>query len=172
LLAYSVCLVRPRSRGTIRLTSANPVDPPLIDSQYLVHPLDREDMMEALKYSYFLLLNTSLAQYVNLIPVHVLLGCPKCADRPLYQCDAYVDCIMRMTTTSGLHTMGTCRMGAEGKADVVVTERLAVKGVSGLRVCDSSVFSDSVNANTNAPTIMVVEKCADLVIGDRRSGQT
>ncbi|CAG2167590.1 unnamed protein product, partial [Oppiella nova] len=171
LLSLGTSLLRARSRGTVRLASANPFDAPLIDNQFLAHPLDREDMMEALKYSYYLLQNTSMSQYVNVVPLHIL-GCPKCTDRPLYECDPYIDCVMRMTTMSYFHPMGTCRMGAEGRADVVVNERLLVKGVSGLRVCDSSVFSDNVNANTNAATIMVAEKCAHTVVADRKAGHT
>ncbi|CAG2104800.1 unnamed protein product, partial [Medioppia subpectinata] len=158
-------LMRGRSRGSVRLATKNPTDAPIIDGQLLSNPMDRRDMFEALKYTLFVALNTSLARYMTVIPM-VLFGCRVCADRPLYDCHSYIECVIRQTTITYLHPMGSCRMGGVrsqcGPHDVVLNEKLEVRGVSRLRVCDASAFPDIVNANTMPTTVMLAEKCAEM----------
>ncbi|KAJ8315154.1 hypothetical protein KUTeg_007304 [Tegillarca granosa] len=82
-----------------------------------------------------------------------------------FRSDKYWECIVRTLGTSGYHPCGTCRMGAVSDPTAVVDPELRVKGINGLRVADASVMRNVVSGNTNAPTIMIAEKAADLIKG-------
>ena len=158
-------LVKPRSMGTIRLKSNVPLDAPLIDAKLLAHPKDLEDFMEIIKLTIFIVQNTTLSKYIY-FPKTPIPPCPYCPDRPLYQCDRYIRCVIRQIAVSSAQSAGGCRMGLVDRTDTVVDPRLRVKGLNGLRVCDASVMPRVVNAPTGAATLMIGEKCAQIVKED------
>jgi choline dehydrogenase-like flavoprotein len=145
--------LRPRSRGTVRLKSADPADMPLIDPNYWADPFDRQMSIKGLRMARDILRQKALKPYVQR---EVLPG-PKLATD-----DELADYACRAAKTDH-HPVGTCRMGIDEMA--VVTPELKLRGIEGLRVCDASVMPRVPSSNTNAPTIMVGEKGADLIRG-------
>jgi choline dehydrogenase-like flavoprotein len=145
--------LRPLSRGTVRLASADPTAAPLIDPNYWAEPYDRRMSIEGLKLAREIMRQKALQPYVL---AERLPGAEKMTDDDLF------DYGCRHAKTDH-HPVGTCRMGQDALA--VVTPDLKVRGVEGLRVCDASVMPQIVSSNTNAPTIMVGEKASDLIRG-------
>lgn len=146
--------VRPRSRGTVRLASADPAAAPLIDPNYWAEPADLEDSLRGLRMAREIMAQPALRPFIKR---EVLPGPAAGEDR-----EKLFDYACRMGKTDH-HPVGTCRMG--GGADAVVDPQLRLRGVEGLRVCDSSVMPAVVSSNTNAATIMVAERGADLIAG-------
>jgi choline dehydrogenase-like flavoprotein len=160
-------LERVRSRGFVRLQSVNPFVYPVINSRFLSDAQDFEDMVDITKFAFYVFERSSVAPYVR--RHKAVPGCEFCAgQRFTYECDAYIRCLIRQVTYTGYHLVGTCRMGADHRRDTVLDPRLRVKGVHGLRVCDASVMPTVTNGNTNAPTIMIGEKCAHLIKEDNQ----
>ncbi|CAG2178709.1 unnamed protein product, partial [Oppiella nova] len=158
-------LERIRSRGFVRLESTDPFVYPVINSRFLSDPQDFEDMVDITLWAFYVFEHPSIAPYVR--PHKPIPGCKFCAEQPFaHKCDAYIRCLIRQVTYTGCHLVGSCRMGAAHRRDTVLDPRLRVKGVDGLRVCDASVMPTVTNGNTNAPVIMIGEKCADLVKED------
>lgn len=145
--------LRPRSRGTVRLNSANPADSPLIDPNYWADPHDRDMSIKGLRLAREIMRQKALAPYV----LREVLPGPK-----LTSDDELFDYACRSSKTDH-HPVGTCRMGHDAMS--VVTPDLRLRGIEGLRVCDASVMPRIPSSNTNAPTIMVGEKGADLILG-------
>ena len=145
--------LRPRSRGTVRLASGDPAAMPLIDPNYLADPYDREMSIKGLRLAREIMRQKSLSRYVMR---EVLPGPTPESDAELF------DYACRSAKTDH-HPVGTCRMGHDAMA--VVTPDLKLRGIEGLRVCDASVMPRVPSSNTNAPTIMVGEKGADLILG-------
>ncbi|WP_160005951.1 GMC family oxidoreductase [Rhizobium sp. 18055] len=143
--------LHPRSRGTVRLASADPSAAPLIDPNYWDDPHDRKMSLEGLKIAREIMQQDALKPYVM---AERLPGPKVTTDEELF---AY-GCANAKTDH---HPVGTCKMGAGPEA--VVGLDLRVHGLEGLRVCDSSVMPRVPSCNTNAPTIMVGEKGADLI---------
>jgi choline dehydrogenase-like flavoprotein len=141
--------LRPRSRGTVRLASADPAAAPLIDPNYWAEPHDLEMSLRGLQMAREILAQLALRPWIRR---EVLPG-KGLADRA-----ALFDYACRMAKTDH-HPVGTCAMG-----DVVGAD-LRLAGVEGLRVCDASVMPRVPSCNTNAPTIMLAEKAADLIRG-------
>jgi choline dehydrogenase len=152
----SVCQLRPESRGSIRIRSADPAAPPEIRINYLASEVDRATNVEGLKILRKILRAPALAPYVV---EEVDPGDKITSDEALL---AY--CRARGTTI--YHPTSTCRMGNDPLA--VVDQRLRVRGIDGLRVVDASVMPDLVSGNTNAPVIMIAEKAADMILQDAR----
>lgn len=152
----SVCQLRPESRGTLRIRSADPAAPPEIRINYLASEVDRTTNVEGLKILRKILHAPALAPYVV---EEVDPGDKVVSDEALL---AY--CRTRGTTI--YHPTSTCRMGNDPLA--VVDQRLRVRGIDGLRVVDASVMPDLVSGNTNAPVIMIAEKASDLILRDAR----
>ena len=152
----SVCQLRPESRGSLRIKSADPAAPPEIRINYLASEVDRATNVEGLKILRKILRASALAPYVveEIDPGEKIMS-----DEALL---AY--CRARGTTI--YHPTSTCRMGNNSLA--VVDQRLRVRGVDGLRVIDASVMPDLVSGNTNAPVIMIAEKASDLILQDAR----
>ena len=148
------CILRPESRGHVRIKSADPAQPPAIHPNYLATPKDRDTMVEGVKVLRRIAAAPALRRYVA---EEVDPG-PQCAGD-----EALLDFIRRRGSTV-YHPVSTCRMGPD--ANAVVDERLRVRGFSGLRVIDASIMPTVVSGNTNAATIMIAEKGADMVLDD------
>jgi choline dehydrogenase len=150
----SVTLVDPASRGRLRLRSADPRWRPEIDPQYYAEPQDLDAMVAGCRILAEIAHRSPLARYL---------------DRPFMpeQIDGIGDEDLRdhirATTQTLYHPVGTCAMGTGEQA--VVDPELRVRGVEGLRVVDASVMPAVPRGNTNAPTVMVAEKAADLILG-------
>lgn len=146
-----VCVLRPHSRGTVGLRDANPASPPRIDPNFLSDPRD----MEALKSGTRILEQAMLAE-----PLAPWRG------KRLYPIDGTdkaLEADIRARADTIYHPVGTCRMGRDEMA--VVDPALRVNGLEGLRVVDASVMPRLIGGNTNAPTIMIAEKAADMILG-------
>jgi choline dehydrogenase len=152
----SICQLRPESRGSLQIRSADPEAPPEIRINYLASEVDRTTNVEGLKILRRILHAPALAPYVveEIDPGAKVVG-----DEALL---AY--CRARGTTI--YHPTSTCRMGNDPLA--VVDQRLRLRGIDGLRVVDASVMPDLVSGNTNAPVIMIAEKAADMILQDAR----
>ncbi|MHA7875190.1 GMC family oxidoreductase [Roseivivax sp.] len=148
------CYLRPRSRGTVRLRSADPTDAPLIDPNYLADPHDREMSIRGLKLTQEIMAQAPLKPFVR---AERLPG-------PEVRTEAeYFDFICRHSKTSH-HPAGTCRMGSDPGA--VLDPRLRFNGIEGLRVADASIMPTLISSNTNAAAIMIGEKAADMIRAD------
>ena len=147
------CFLRPRSRGTLRLASNRAGDKPLIDPNYLgdAEGFDMKMMVECAKLSLDLLSQQAFAPYRG-APIFP-------AQAPRSEAD-FIE-FVRSRAETVYHPVGTCRMGSDDAA--VVDPQLRVRGVDGLRVVDASVMPDLPGGNTNAPTIMIAERAADLI---------
>jgi choline dehydrogenase len=152
----SVCQLRPESRGSLRIGSADPAAPPEIRINYLATEVDRAANVEGLKMLRKILQAPALRPYVT---EEVDPGAKVVSDEALL---AY--CRARGSTI--YHPTSTCRMGNDALA--VVDQRLRFRGIEGLRVVDASVMPDLVSGNTNAAVIMIAEKASDMILEDAR----
>ncbi|NKN37215.1 alanine-phosphoribitol ligase [Agrobacterium sp. a22-2] len=143
--------LHPRSRGTVRLSAADPGAAPLIDPNYWADPHDRQMSLEGLKIAREIFQQAALKPFIM---AERLPGPKVMSDEQLFD----YGCANAKTDH---HPVGTCKMGVDDMA--VVDLSLKVRGIEGLRVCDSSVMPRVPSCNTNAPTIMVGEKAADLI---------
>jgi choline dehydrogenase len=151
-LTLNSAQMRPRSRGSVRLKNSNPSSHPLIDPNYWADPYDREISIKALKLSREILRQPALSTFILAERVPGL-ECKTDADLFDYACG--------MAKTQH-HPGGTCAMGVNDAS--VVGVDLKVHGLSGLRVVDASIMPQVVSSNTNASTIMIAEKAADLIL--------
>ncbi|CAN8022927.1 unnamed protein product [Ixodes persulcatus] len=152
-------LLRPKSRGWIKLRSADPNDHPVIDPRYLTELQDVLVLVEAMKQLIALGLSEPFRKFDAQIFATDFPGCEAYAPYS----DEHLACLARTYTATIYHPSGTCRMGDAGDPTTVVDPELRVLGVSGLRVVDASVFPDIPSGNTNAPVIMVAEKASDMI---------
>ena len=146
-----VCVLRPRSRGSLRLASADPLAAPLIDPAFLQHDDDMRRMVKGFKLMRELLSQPALARHG---------GVERSAAA---KSDAEIEAFIRQNADTIYHPVGSCRMGS-GPMDVV-DDRLRVRGIDGLRVVDASVMPSIVGGNTNAPVIMIAEQAARWMRG-------
>ncbi|GAA4014229.1 choline dehydrogenase [Sphingomonas swuensis] len=152
-LTIAPCQLRPESRGSVHLRSADSAEHPAIRPNYLADPLDREVIVAGLEWGRRLAATEPLASFVD----HETN--PGAEVRTADELLAFA----RQMGTTIYHPVGTCAMGTHDRA--VVDPELRVVGVEGLRVVDASVMPRLVSGNTNAPTIMIAEKAADLIRG-------
>jgi choline dehydrogenase-like flavoprotein len=145
------CVLRPHSRGRLRLRSRRPQDPPLIEARYLSDPRDLPVLLEGIRLS---------RQIIRAAPFAPFRGAEVFPGEQL-ETAADLAAIVRRKAETIYHPAGTCRMGSDPHA--VVDEQLRVRGVERLRVVDASVMPRLIGGNTNAPTIMIAEKAADLL---------
>ncbi len=146
-----VCLLRPLSRGSLRLASKDPADAPLIDPNFLA---DRDDMDRMVRG--FHIMRDILAQ-----PALAGFGGKEFAKSAAARADLQIEHFIRDHADTIYHPVGTCRMGTGAQA--VVDAELRVHGLHGLRVVDASIMPRVVGGNTNAPVIMIAEKAADMI---------
>lgn len=155
-ISSRVALLRPQSRGTVRLASPDPAAPPRIDPHFFESPEDMRVMMHGAR---------QMLQVLQGAPLAPLRG------KALYPVDATNDQALehsiRSLSDTQYHPVGTCKMGTDSMA--VVDARLRVHGISGLRVVDASIMPTLVGGNTNAPTIMIAEKAAEMIRSDART---
>ncbi len=146
-----VCLLRPKSRGTLQLASSDPMAAPLIDPNFLGEHEDMERLLAGFKLMRGLLQQPALAGYRGReLPASAVA-----------QTDVQIETFIRDHADTIYHPVGSCRMGS-GARDVVDAQ-LRVHGVQGLRVVDASIMPSIVGGNTNAPVIAIAEKAADMV---------
>jgi choline dehydrogenase len=147
--------LRPRSRGTVRIASSDPTVPPLIDPNFLADDYDLEMTIAGVQQSRQIMEQSSMDAFIR--KEHIGDG------SPVTTRDQYVNFVRSYGRTS-YHPVGTCAMGTTD--DSVVSPRLKVYGLEGLRVVDSSIMPRLISANTQAPTIMIAEKAVDMIRED------
>ncbi|MFM0521468.1 FAD-dependent oxidoreductase [Caballeronia jiangsuensis] len=145
--------LRPKSRGSVTLNSADPADAPIIDPAYIRDPYDLKVAVEGIRQSREIMSQHALSKYIK--SEHF----PGSTVRTQAQYEEYAQQYGR----TGYHPVGTCKMGVDEMS--VVDPQLRVRGIEGLRVADSSVMPRIVSSNTNAPTLMIAEKASDLIRG-------
>lgn len=145
------CVLRPESRGTVRLNSANAADAPRIDPNFLDDPRDVAVLRGGVRLSHRIAEASPLADYA-----------PKDRHPVDLDDDAALDEMIRNRADTVYHPVGTCRMGADDAS--VVDPRLKVRGLDGLWIADASIMPKIVSGNTNAPSIMIGERCADFIM--------
>ena len=151
-----VCVLRPKSRGTLQLASADPADAPLIDPAFLEDERDVETLMRGVK-TLQRILQAPAFDAVDKTPLYAAES----------ESDAEILEDIRNRADTVYHPVGTCKMGdLDADPFAVVDPRLRVRGVAGLRVIDASVMPQVVSGNTNAPSIMIGEKGADMIKQD------
>jgi choline dehydrogenase-like flavoprotein len=146
---------RPRSRGTIRLKSSNPIDQPLIDPNSFADPYDLDRHIEGIKITQEVGNTRAMKKFVD----REHFPGPDCKTRADYEA------VARSNARSSYHPVGSCKMGRDAMS--VVDPQMRVHGLERLRVCDSSTMPAVVSSNTNAPTIAMAEKAADMIKGNR-----
>ncbi len=154
MIAYQL---RPESRGEIKLKSANPADAPAMHPNYLATETDQRCIVAGLKICRRILDHAKLAPFVE----------SEYVPGPAVQSDADLLQFARQFGGTVFHPTSTCKMGVDALA--VVDPELKVRGIRGLRVADASIMPTVVSGNTNAASIMIGEKCADLVRGTTAS---
>jgi choline dehydrogenase len=152
----SVCQLRPESRGSLRIKSADPAAAPEIRINYLATETDRAAFIDGIKILRKILAAPALKPYA----VDEIHPGPKVTS------DEEILAFCRKTGSTVYHPTSTCRMGNDPLA--VVDQRLRLRGIEGLRVVDASVMPDLMSGNTNAPTIMIAEKASDMILEDAR----
>ncbi|MCI0749786.1 MAG: choline dehydrogenase [Nevskiales bacterium] len=155
-----MCILRPKSRGWLGLESADPLVPPRLQPNYCDDPEDLDRLVRALKKA-----REILAQ--SAFDPHRML---ELDPGPEVQTDDEIRAWIRRHAETIYHPVGTCKMGVDEQA--VVDPRLRVRGLQGLRVVDASIMPTLVGGNTNAPTTMIAEKGADLILQDAVAATT
>ena len=154
-------LLRPKSKGFLKLRSANPYDHPIIDPRYLTDPDDIMTMVEGMKISMAIGLSPAFKKF-GAQPFKTKF--PGCIHYE-YLSDEYLACVARTYTLTIYHPVGTCKMGLPSDPSTVVDPELKVLGIAGLRVVDGSVMPRIISGNTNAPIMMIAERAADMIKG-------
>ncbi|MBR8834365.1 MAG: hypothetical protein DSM106950_10110 [Stigonema ocellatum SAG 48.90 = DSM 106950] len=145
-------LLCPQSKGSITLRSSNPLEPPVIDPNYLSNEADLPVLVSGVK------LARKLVQMIAFDPFRGAEVVPGFE----VQVEEEISNFIRNTAETLYHPVGTCKMGNDRMS--VVNSQLQVHGIQGLRVVDASIMPNIVGGNTNAPTMMIAEKAADIIL--------
>jgi choline dehydrogenase len=156
---FSVCQLRPESRGSVEIRSSDPFTPPAMKPNYLSAETDRICAVEAIKYARRLAVTDALRSY--LVEEYRPGSSVRTDDEILGFAREYGATIF--------HPSGTCKMGADAMA--VTDKRLRVHGIGGLRVVDCSIMPTLVSGNTHAPAVMIAEKASDMILADLEHDQ-
>lgn len=148
-----VTLIYPKSRGTLRLASSDPMAAPLIDPNYFADPADKQLLIDGLRL---------VREIVKKDPVAGMVE-QELQPTTRYQTDEELEEQVRLRATTVYHPVGTCKMGVDELA--VTDPQLRVRGVEGLRVADASIMPTITGGNTNAPSIMIGERAAGWILG-------
>ncbi len=150
------CLLRPKSRGRVSLHGSDYQQDPKIELNMLSHPDDLATMVEAVKINLNIFSQQAFDDFRGkpIFPNQVKPN------------DKEIEDFVRNNANHVYHPVGTCKMGHDQEA--VVNDRLQVHGIAGLRVVDASIMPTLVAGNTNAPTIMIAAKAADMILADNR----
>lgn len=159
-VATYVSLLHPRSRGTVRLRSADPRDSPVIRMEMFADEQDLADLVEGCRAVRKIARTSPMREHVT----------AEIAPGPEVESDLEWELYLRENTWGAFHATGTCKMGAGPDSLAVLDEQLRVRGVRNLRVADGSVMPEITSGNTNAPVIMIGEKAADLVLTSHQPG--
>ena len=154
----SVCNLRPESRGYVRIKSPHPRGQPAIQPNYLSDPADRKVAADAIQLTRKIVSAPAMAPFE---PEEFLPGLQFKSDEDLAREAGNIG-------TTIFHPVGTCKMGPATDTGAVVDERLRVHGIEGLRVIDASVMPTITSGNTNAPTLVIAEKAAEMMLFDAR----
>ena len=146
-------LIYPKSRGEVRLRTTDPFDSPDIDPQYCADDDDMKTLVRAFEMARDIAASKALAPYLR----------GEATPGPKVKTDAEIRAAIRLYAKTIYHPVGTCRMGVGGTS--VVDPELRVRGIEGLRIADASIMPSIVGGNTNAPSIMIGEKAADIIAG-------
>ncbi len=149
-----VALLRPATRGSLELASADPADRPVMRPRFLEDPADAMTLVRGLREARRVMAMPALARFA---------GSELSPGRPV-QDDAGLLAFVRANAATTYHPVGTCRMGPAGQAMAVVDPQLRVHGLDGLRVADASVMPDLIGGNTSAPAMMIGERAADFML--------
>jgi choline dehydrogenase len=152
-VTLNACLLRPKSRGTVRLRSANPIDKPVIDNNYLAEPDDLRMEIAGLRYAREIMKQAPLSKRIT----HELLPGPTTTD------DAGLAAHCRRTVKTNWHPVGTCKMGPDADIMSVLDSHLRVRGIEGLRVIDASAMPFIPSGNTNAPTMALASRAVEFL---------
>jgi choline dehydrogenase len=148
--------LRPESTGSIHIASAAPHAPPALRFNFLSDSLDRDVLLGAMR----------TARRLMTTPAMQPMGCTEIAPGTAIETDDEMLDWVKATAETAYHPVGTCKMGSDPMA--VVDDRLRVRGLEGLRVADASIMPTLTSGNTNAPSIMIGEKAASLVLDDSK----
>ncbi|KFB42233.1 AGAP003785-PB-like protein [Anopheles sinensis] len=154
-----ITTLNPKSRGKVRLASADPRVHPLIEANYFDHEDDLQTLVRGIRQLQELLKTTAFRTNKGELHRVNIPGCQQLE----YDTDEYWECYVRHMTITTYHPVGTAKMGPSTDPEAVVDSRLRVKGIRGLRVIDASIMPLIVSGNTNAPTIMIGEMGSDFI---------
>jgi len=156
VFTFMPTLIQPKSRGSVRLRSSKPTQPPVVELGFLTHPDDIITFRKAVRLTFKLADQMTKEGY---------LLKPIASQLPASESDDDIDDYIKKTIRSCLHYMSSCRMAPEDDPlqPGVVDDQLRVYGVDGLRIADTSIFPDSVATPTMAPAVVVAEKCAQMI---------
>jgi choline dehydrogenase-like flavoprotein len=157
-VTLNAAYMRPKSRGSVKLKSADPMEAPLIDPNYWAEP---EDLKRGI-------LGVRLARDIMRQPAFKPYILAERVPGPDVNTDEEMFRHLAQNAKTQHHPVGACKMGTDDMA--VVSPDLRVRGIDGLRVCDSSIMPQINSSNTNAPTIMIGERAADIIKGNRIQG--
>ncbi|XP_023212900.1 uncharacterized protein LOC111615700, partial [Centruroides sculpturatus] len=153
-------VARPKSRGVLTLKSNDPYEKPLIDFNIFSDPYDLKALVEGLNHCLKMTATVSMKKF-GIKPLPYIM--PGCEHYRRFS-DDYLSCMASVLPLSGLHFVGTCKMGSSDDPTSVVDPTLKVKGIQGLRVVDASIIPSLIGATTMAPTMMIAEKAAYMIL--------